>query len=277
MLIPQYKHFQIEHLASGVYAAVSSEDGGLLCNAGIVDLGGTTLVFDSGATLPAALELRAAAEALTGHSVGYVVNSHVHPEHVNGNVVFSEATVIASHVTRAAIAAEGHDWMEQMRQQLDGRLEGYPNPRDLVVPALSYAEDLIFHGSRQQARLIACGNAHSACDAVLWLPDSGILFTGDLITDGNLILCYGNPEAWLETLDRLEALRPAQIVPGHGNVAEADAAIQRGRRYITGLLDLVSHAPVVTPAADWLAELAVPEGCGEYWFRQNVRFLLSRR
>lgn len=121
-------------------------------------------------------------------------------------------------------------------------LEGYPSPADLRVPTLSFAEDLTCHGTNQTARLIACGPAHSPCDAVPWLPEAGILFTGDLITDGNLVLCYGHPEAWVTVLDRLAALDPRLVVPGHGRVARAGAAIARGRAYISGLLDQAAQA-----------------------------------
>lgn len=270
-----YHHFELEEITQGVYAAISRDEGGLICNSGIIDLGTTTLVFDTGATLPAAWELRTAAETLTGKPVTYVVNSHVHPEHVNGNVVYEGATLIASQVTRESIASDGVRWMEQMRRELDGRLEGYPSPADLRVPTLSFAGELIFHGAQQVVRLIACGNAHSDCDAVLWLPEAGVLFTGDLITDGNLILCYGNPEIWLSVLNRLDTLGARVVVPGHGRVAPADTAIARGRAYIKGLLDQVAEAKDIRNSEDWMAGLPVPDGCGEYWFRENIRFLLS--
>lgn len=276
MPLPRYHHFELEELTAGVYAAISADAGGLICNAGIVDLGTTTLVFDTGATLPAARELRTAAETLTGRPVTYVVNSHVHPEHVNGNAVYDGATLIASHVTREAVASHGVRWMEQMRRELDGRLEGYPGPADLRVPTVSFGGELTLHGTRHVVRLMACGGAHSECDAVLWLPDSGILFTGDLITDGNLILCYGNPEVWLSVLHRLEALAARVVVPGHGRVAATGDAISRGRAYIRELLDQVAQAREIGKEEDWIAGLPVPEGCGEYWFRANIRFLLDQ-
>lgn len=277
MTTPHYHHFQIEELADGVYAAIATDEGGLLCNSAIVDLGSTTLVLDSGTTLPAARELRNAAEILTGRPVTYLVNSHVHPDHINGNVVFEDATLIASQGTRAAMLSDGARLIDGMRRQLAGRLEGYPDTADLRVPPLSFAGELTFHGTRQTAYLIACGPAHSEGDTVLWLPETSILFTGDLITDGNLILSYGDPEAWLNVLDRLEALAPRIIVPGHGNIAPASDAISRGRSYIKGLLDQVAQALTRGNAEEWAAQTPVPEGCGEYWFRDNLRFLLKRR
>jgi len=45
--LPKSKHFQIERLADGVYAAVASEQGYAICNAGIIDIGDRTILFDT--------------------------------------------------------------------------------------------------------------------------------------------------------------------------------------------------------------------------------------
>lgn len=64
-----FRHFQLEQLAEGVYAAISINGTGSMSNAGIVDLGETTLIFDTFATPQAAQDLRKAAEELIGHPI----------------------------------------------------------------------------------------------------------------------------------------------------------------------------------------------------------------
>jgi cyclase len=44
--LPESKHFQIEPLADGVYAAIASKQGYAICNAGIVDIGDKIIIFD---------------------------------------------------------------------------------------------------------------------------------------------------------------------------------------------------------------------------------------
>jgi len=67
--LPQSKHFQLTQLSDGVYAAMSIPGSGSMCNAGIVDVGGYALVFDTFLTPQAGQDLRDVAETLTGHSV----------------------------------------------------------------------------------------------------------------------------------------------------------------------------------------------------------------
>jgi glyoxylase-like metal-dependent hydrolase (beta-lactamase superfamily II) len=81
-------HFTIEKLDDGVWAAIAKNGGYAICNAGIVDLGDATLIFDPFMTPEAAEDLKKTALELTGHPVKYVANSHYHNDHVGGNQVF---------------------------------------------------------------------------------------------------------------------------------------------------------------------------------------------
>ncbi len=307
------EHFSFEPLAKGVYVALDTGKGGAGCNAGIIALGRSHLILDTGATLTAARELRAAGASLTGTPVAYVINSHDHPDHVLGNIVFEgAATLIAASGTREAMVESGLTMMEGFRQQISqairhaeeglakvgrggedaagggqtahvdalraeltiGRayMAGYPAPEDYRLPQVSFQGEMVFHGA-PALRLIDCGEAHSACDSVLYLPDEGILFIGDLITEGNLILRYGSPERWLKVLDRLEALGASTIVPGHGPVMPAGPAFAAARQYIHEILGVAERAVASGAVAD---QIPVPEGLGPYWYRDNIRFLLRR-
>jgi cyclase len=83
-------------LADGVYAAIHIDGGAAIGNAGIVDLGDRTLIYDTFLTPQAAEDLRIAAEALTGRPIDAVLNSHWHNDHIWGNQVFSANTEIIS-------------------------------------------------------------------------------------------------------------------------------------------------------------------------------------
>src|SRR5690348_9930601 len=85
--LPTSPYFHLERLAEGVWAAIVARGTGAWGNTGIVALGEKTLVFDTFLTPAAARDLRAAAEALSGQPVAYVVNSHYHMDHIHGNAV----------------------------------------------------------------------------------------------------------------------------------------------------------------------------------------------
>jgi len=91
--LPTSSFFRLKPLAEGVYAAIVEDGTGALGNAGIVDLGDRTLVFDTFQTPEAAIDLKFAAESLTGKAVSIVINSHWHNDHVLGNQVFEQALI----------------------------------------------------------------------------------------------------------------------------------------------------------------------------------------
>lgn len=250
--LPGSKHFRLQALAEGVYAAIVVPGTGAWGNAGIIDLGDRTLVFDTFFTPRAALDLRAAAEQLTGRPAAWVVNSHWHADHVYGNQVFADATLIATAQTRATLAQRGDGVVRSLRTQPDllqamaaaAAAEGEEarhrealaeladhqvlaaslDTWHLRLPHLTFAAALTLHGSRRRAEVLSYGGGHTDGDALLWLPDDGIAFLGDLVQVGfHLFLRDADPAAWMYSLDRITALGPAQVVPGHGPVAGPEA------------------------------------------------------
>ena len=106
--LPEPKHFRIEQVADGVYAAINRQDGWAIGNAGIVNIGDTTVVFDTTLTPASAAELRDSAEYLTGHPVSLVINSHYHNDHTWGNMEFMPGSLfISSSVTRELMLEKG--------------------------------------------------------------------------------------------------------------------------------------------------------------------------
>ena len=87
-----------------MHAAIAKPDRGAVGDAAIVDLGEETLVVDTHFSSPAARELRAAAEELTGRPAAWVLNTHWHNDHVLGNGEFEAATVVSTTRTRELIA-----------------------------------------------------------------------------------------------------------------------------------------------------------------------------
>lgn len=114
------KHFHLEQLSEGIYAAFSIDGTGSMSNAGIIDLGETTLIFDTFATPQAAQDLRRAAEQLIGQPITYVVNSHKHGDHWHGNQVFlPDAQIIASGKTYAELLKRMSVSKEKMQLNIE--------------------------------------------------------------------------------------------------------------------------------------------------------------
>lgn len=85
-----------------------------MSNAGIIDMGGFTLVFDTFNPPQAGRDLREAALYLLAQPIGYVVNSHWHGDHVCGNQCFPGVSIVSSARTRELMQATQPQWLERM-------------------------------------------------------------------------------------------------------------------------------------------------------------------
>jgi glyoxylase-like metal-dependent hydrolase (beta-lactamase superfamily II) len=293
--VREYETFTLQTLAPGVHAVIGSWQTGSVANSGIVDLGDRTLVFDTFMTVPAARELQQAALELTGRPATWVINSHPHPDHIHGNIVFGdEATIIATSATREDLLKTGHRWLEDTRSDMLKGLEaakgqpmaamfqrildGLPSADQLRFPTVAFDKRLSLHGTARRAELITFGGGHSPSDMLMWLPDERILFTADVVVSGgHPLLVHGDAKGWLQILDEINGLGAEIIVPGHGLVQGADATAMV-RQYITDLLGLAERAVRngITPE-----EVEMPEAYQQmavaHLFIQNLAFLMGQR
>jgi cyclase len=283
------EHFRLEELAPGVHAAIATPQGFGLCNAGIVDLGDVSLVFDAMLTPQAGEALGRAAERLTGRPVGLLVNSHYHGDHVRGNSAVGAAHVLSTRRVRELIVERapvhlrsdveeaGRDLARLRSGELkvgsfertvyEGWFEGIlATPPDLVVrpPDLTFESEMTLHGSRRSARVLTFGGGHSPSDVLLYLPDERIAFLGDLLSVGfHPSLSDGTPEELVRILGRTRALGIDRAVPGHGKTS-GEASLLEMERYVTALLgsaraarsggtsrDEFVRAPPVPPFDRW--------------------------
>jgi glyoxylase-like metal-dependent hydrolase (beta-lactamase superfamily II) len=87
------------------------------------------------------------------------------------------------------------------------------------------------------------GAGHTAADLVVHLPRERILITGDLVVAPiPLVGSTSRPSAFATTLEKLIALKPAIIIPGHGPVMRDDTYVQREARLLTTLVSQVRAA-----------------------------------
>jgi glyoxylase-like metal-dependent hydrolase (beta-lactamase superfamily II) len=173
------------------------------------------------------------------------VNSHYHADATGGNRVLRErgVPIWGSALTAELVRIKGVGMLKELRQSVAGSDdEGLFDQSVLVEPdhLIPEGESRILDlGGGQQVVIVDPGPAHSPDNVVVWFPDSRILFGGCMVkasdSPGNLE--EASLEHWPEALDRLRALGPIWVVPGHG------------QRFDPGILDLTEQV-VRTAAAD---------------------------
>jgi cyclase len=306
------RHFSVERLAPGVHAAIATLDGWGLCNSGIVDLGGATVVFDTMLTPAAGAALARAAERITGQKPTWLVNSHYHGDHIWGNAAFPSGHVVSARRVREAV-------LERSQAQLDTCRKTFPHelamlskpespvaPRDrpqvrawfqgivrappfrIVPPEVTFDEELVLEGRRRSLHLISYGGGHSPSDVFGYLPEERILFTGDLaLVNNHPSLGDGYPGEWVRILRRMRRLGVDRLVPGHGPVSTGRAldrnldyqldvralAVAANRRGATA--KEVARLPIPRAYRAWRFSLMFPENVARVC--RELRWRRSRR
>lgn len=303
-------NFTLQELATGVWAAIQNDNyGKAICNAGIIDMGDKTIVFDPFMNPSAAAELREYAEFLTNKPVSMVINSHFHSDHTRGNQVFSNAHFIGTKATREAMLHTEpveQDWearhapalLKAIKKRMNnappheraelplwiGYYEGMVESAGrltITPPEIIFQDSLWIHGINRSIKLIEYKDCHTASDAVLLMPEEKIAFMGDLLvnerhpwlSDGNI----HNLKLFLQNFNKETGNAYTVFIPGHGPVAgQADF----GKLY--DYLDLVNQL-CIEANNDSLRQVLLQQPIPfryENWmlsrfYQPNLQFLLS--
>lgn len=203
----------VEEVADGVFAYVQLDGSWGLNNAGILRGSRGTVVIDTSFTAPRARRLAETVARLTPQAVRTVINTHHHGDHTYGNFVFPEAMVIAHDRCREAVLGTGLATTNMFPGVDWGEIE-------IVAPFVTFSDRLSVYVDELKVELVAMGPpAHTTNDIVAWIESSEVLFSGDLILHGATpFVLMGSISGALQALDRLRALGPRLIVPGHGAI-----------------------------------------------------------
>ena len=213
---------------------------------GLVLGDGAALVVDTRSSPRHARDLRADIKRITPFPITTVVSTHWHWDHVFGNHEFRPATIWGHERCRATMLADGEAeraWVIDEMPEIadDVRAMDIDPPNAVFEDAVS----ITVGGRRVDLRYL--GRGHTDADIVALVPDSGVLFAGDLL-ENDAVPWFGDgfPMDWPGTVERLLELVRGSVVPGHGSIgdrsfverqlAEFRAVAEAARRVHTGEL-----------------------------------------
>lgn len=227
----------LKEVAAGVYAfgganeLMTEANRGAICNVGLVVGNEAAAVVDSGGSMVEARAFLAAIKDVTDKPVRYLVNTHMHPDHIFGNAAFRDigATIIGHRNLPRALAARGDFYLQSYRRQIgDALMEGI----EIVPPAQTVDDRLELDLGGRTLELRAWKAAHTDNDLTAYDPATRTFFAGDLAFMGHLPTLDGSLLGWMRQLDELAAVDAAVAVPGHGPVPSAwPQALEDERRY----------------------------------------------
>jgi glyoxylase-like metal-dependent hydrolase (beta-lactamase superfamily II) len=93
----------------------------------------------------------------------------------------------------------------------------------LTLPTRTFSGELTLDVGGHAVELIQVGPAHTGGDAILWVPDARAAIAADILfTNMTPVMWAGPTERWIAALDRILALEPEVVLPGHGPVSGVD-------------------------------------------------------
>jgi len=268
--------FTIEKVADGIYAALAKPAALTNSNAAIFVLSRDVLVVDAHSKPSAAASLIAQIKKeVTDKPVRYLVNSHFHWDHTQGDQAYKEANsqvqIIASDTTKqlmtqlqrnrlkesldsvpelidAAKARLGRaktqqerDWANDQLRQLTAyqqEMKSYP----LELPTVTFAKTHVIKDASGDLELAFNGKAHTAGDIQVFSPSKRVVASGDAIIGFLPNLNDGYPRPWPKTIDTVASWKFDHIIGGHGPVQNGRERMTQFRNYIEDLTARVERA-----------------------------------
>lgn len=212
-------------VAPDVYAYVGDTEGrtyeneGLNANLGLVVTPAGALLIDSGASFQGAKQIAEAVKKVTPQPIKWVMNTGGQDHRWMGNGYFKDqgAEIMAHANAQADMKARGPEHMKANSPVLKEKLDGTVP----VLPTRWFKDaDTTLNLGGVTVQLIHRGGGHTPGDTMIWLPQSGVVFSGDVVYVDRILGLHpvSKTKTWVQSFEALEALNPKVVVPGHGSV-----------------------------------------------------------
>jgi glyoxylase-like metal-dependent hydrolase (beta-lactamase superfamily II) len=160
--------------------------------------------------------------SVTDKPIKYVILSHYHAVRVLGASAYQAQGIVASQETYRLVGERGkQDWDSEFGRfpRLFRDAQSIPG---LTWPTLAFAKEMTLYLGKREVKLMQLGAGHTSGDIVAWVPDAGVMFTGDLIEYHSACYCGdAHLRAWPHTLNAIRDFNPKAIAPGRGDALDS--------------------------------------------------------
>jgi cyclase len=264
------KAYRFDKIADGVYYATAT--GSMVTGSNNVVIVGNrdVLVVDTGTTPAAARAFVEDLKLVTPKPVRYVVNTHFHYDHTDGNQVYAgKADIIAHEYVKQAIetldvlhrepyqtsqlvnvprrindlkqqiaSAKDASTKQMLQQQLKVAQDGWEQLKEIkpTSPNVTYSTRKVLDLGGREVQLLFLGHGHTNGDTVVFLPKEKIVCTGDLMESQIAYMGDAQFAEWVTTLDALKKLDFDTDLPGHGMPFRGKELITAFQAYLRDLM-----------------------------------------
>ena len=263
------KAYKFEKIADGVYYATSTGALATGSNNPVIVGDNEVMVVDTGTSPAAARAMIDDLKVITDKPVKYVVNTHFHYDHTDGNQVYAgRADIIAHEYVKYAIEkldvlhrepyktsqlTNVPNRIDTLKKQIAGEQDearkatlqrqlataeaGWEALKEIMPtpPNKTYSKKMTVKVGRHNVELLFLGRGHTNGDTVVYLPQERIVCTGDLMESALAYMGDAQFDEWVTTLDALKKLEWDTDLPGHGTPFHDKGLVTAFQSYLTDI------------------------------------------
>jgi len=251
------KPLNVKKIADGVYVHYGKHENiyegsniGDIANLGFIIGDESIAVIDTGGSHQVGEALKLAIKKISKKPIKYVINTHVHQDHIFGNTAFiSDETIIYGHFNlKKALQERGSQYIRQVSEAGD-KVKG----TRIIFPHRIIAEtspdqvkklsnEITIDLGNRKLLLTSHPTAHTYSDATVFDLKTKTFFVGDLVSDERAPTMDGLVKNWIKVLNEIEKVDFKIMVPGHGKIQKDNTALKKTRTYLQVLYDDVIDA-----------------------------------
>lgn len=206
-------------------------------NSGVIIGDDSVMIVEAQATPRLAEMVIAKVREVTDKPISHVVLTHYHAVRVLGASAFGDVQIIMSDKARSMVVERGQEDWDSEFQRFPRLFEGHESIPGLTWPTTTFSDSMTVYLGNRKVEIKQIGRAHTAGDAVIWVPDEQVMFTGDIVEYHSACYCGdGHFEDWGGTLEAVKAYDPKSIAPGRGDalvgVDMVDAGLESTRDFV---------------------------------------------
>lgn len=208
------KKTSFTEVGPGLYAFTAEGDP----NTGVIIGDESVMVVEAQATPRLARKVIECIRGVTDKPISHLVLTHYHAVRVLGASAYGAREVIMSEAARGMVEERGaEDWASEFGR-FPRLFQGHEEIPGLTWPTTTFSEAMTIYLGKRKVEIMHLGRAHTAGDAVVWVPDAEVMFTGDIVEYHSACYCGdGYFSDWADTLNNIAGFDPVAIAPGRGD------------------------------------------------------------
>lgn len=208
------KTISFEEVGPGLWAFTAEGDP----NSGVIIGDDSVMIVEAQATPRLARLVIGKVREVTDKPITHLVLTHYHAVRVLGASAYGAGQVIMSETARAMVAERGQEDWDSEFERFPRLFQGHESIPGLTWPTTTFNGRMSVYLGKRRVDLMQLGRAHTAGDAVVYVPDANVMFTGDIVEYRSACYCGdGHFHDWPGTLARIRAFDLDAIAPGRGD------------------------------------------------------------